>query len=218
MKSRRRSGWRRIEMAAVLITGFGPFPGAPVNPTRQIVRNLARTKRLAGHRLAAHVFATSYAAVDRDLPRLIAQHRPRALIMFGLAANTPHIRIETMAHNEITRAQADVTGKRPKDAAIRPARAMSRRGRASFAQLVSAARAAGFKAQISQDPGRYVCNYVYWRAIEAAQKPGGPTQVVFVHVPELRSGKNAGGLVGLHLLVRAAQRIVVSVINGLPAR
>jgi pyroglutamyl-peptidase len=164
------------------------------------------------------VFETSYAAIDRDLPRLIARHRPRALVMFGLAANTPHIRIETMAHNEITRAQADVTGKTPKDIAIRPARAMSRRGRASFTQLVNAARTGGFKAQLSQDPGRYVCNYVYWRAIEAAQKPGGPRQVVFVHDPELRSGKNAGGLVGLHLLTRAAQRIVVRVINGLPAR
>ena len=205
-------------MASVLVTGFGPFPGAPVNPTQQIVRNLARTKCLAGHTIAAHVFETSYAAVDRDLPRLIARHHPRALVMFSLAANTPHIRIETMAHNEITQQQADVTGVKPRNSAIRPSRTASRRGRAPFAQLVNAARVAGFKAQISQDPGRYVCNYVYWRATEAAQKAGGPKQVVFVHVPELRSGKNAGGLVGLHLLVRAAQRIVAGVINGLPAR
>ena len=75
-------------MPSVLITGFGPFPGAPVNPTEQIVRNFARMKRLRGHKLATHAFATSYAAVDRNLPRLIAKHRPRALIMFGLAANT----------------------------------------------------------------------------------------------------------------------------------
>lgn len=205
-------------MASVLVTGFGPFPGAPVNPTQQIVRNLGRTKRLAGHSIAAHVFETSYAAVDCDLPRLIAKHRPRALVMFGLAANTPYIRIETTAHNEVSRQHVDVTGRKPKAAAIRPARVAFRRGRASFTQLVNAARSAGFKAQISQDPGRYVCNYIYWRAIEMAQKPGGPRHVVFVHVPELRSGKNANGLVGLHLLARAAQRIVAGVINGLAAR
>lgn len=205
-------------MPTVLVTGFGPFPGAPVNPTQQIVKHLARTKRIAGHRIAAHVFTTSYAAVDRDLPRLIARHRPRALVMFGLAANTPYIRIETLAHNEITRKQVDVTGTKPKEAAIRASRAMAMRGRAPFVQLVNAARAAGVKAQTSQDAGRYVCNYLYWRAIEAAQKPGGPKRVVFVHVPELRSGKVPGGLVSLHLLTRAAQRIVAGVINGLPAR
>ena len=205
-------------MPSVLITGFGPFPGAPVNPTEQIVRNFARMKRLRGHKLATHVFATSYAAVDRNLPRLIAKHRPRALIMFGLAANTPHIRIETLAHNDVSRQHVDVTGKKPKGSAIRPSRAAALRGRAPFTQLVNAARAAGVKAQRSEDAGRYVCNYVYWRAIEAAQKPGGPKRVVFVHVPELRSGKVPGGLVGLHLLMRAAQRIAAAVINGLPGR
>src|SRR5262245_41103643 len=119
-------------MASVLVTGFGPFPGAPVNPTEKIVKNLARMKKLRGHRIATHVFPTSYTAVDRDLPRLIAKHRPRALIMFGLAANTPYIRVETMAHNEITQKQADATGKKPKDAAIRLARATTRHGRAPF--------------------------------------------------------------------------------------
>ena len=205
-------------MPTVLVTGFGPFPGAPVNPTQQIVKNLARMKTLRGYKIAAHVFPTSYDAVDRDLPRLIAKYRPRALIMFGLAANTPYIRIETTAHNEITRQHVDVTGKKPENAAIRTARAVSRHGRAPFMRLVNAVRVSGFKAQRSTDPGRYVCNYVYWRALEAAQKPGGPRTAVFVHVPELRIGNVPGGLVNLHLLVRAAQSIVIEVINGLPAR
>ena len=127
----------------VLVTGFGPFPGAPVNPTQQIVKNLARTRRIAGHKIAAHVYTTSYAAVDRDLPRLIAKHRPHAVVMFGLAAKTSHIRIETLAYNEITQKQVDVTGAKPKDAAIRASRNTALRGRASFIQLVNAARAAG---------------------------------------------------------------------------
>jgi len=205
-------------MATVLVTGFGPFPGAPVNPTEQIVRRFARTSRLHGHTTAAHIFQTSYTAVERDLPRLIAKHRPRAIILFGLAASTPHLRIETLAHNEITQQQVDVTGNMPVQNAIRPARTMTLRGRAPFMRLVNAARIAGVKAQRSQDAGRYVCNYAYWRAIEASRKPGGPNQVVFVHVPELRSGRTPGGLVGLHFLVRAAQAIVIAAINDLPPR
>ena len=205
-------------MATVLVTGFGPFPGAPINPTEQIVRRLARSSRLHGHAIAGHVFETSYTAVERDLPRLIAKHHPRAIVLFGLAASTPHLRIETLAHNEITRQQVDVTGNMPMQNAIRPACAMTLRGRAPFTRLVNAARVAGVKAQRSQDAGRYVCNYIYWRAIEASRKPGGPKRVVFDHVPELRSGKTPGSLVGLHLLVRAAQAIVIAAINDLPPR
>ena len=71
----------------ILVTGFGPFPGAPFNPTGPLVKRLARLRRpsLADVKIVGYVFPTSYAAVDRDLPRLIARHKPDALLMFGLA-------------------------------------------------------------------------------------------------------------------------------------
>ena len=83
----------------ILVTGFGPFPGAPFNPTGPMVERLARLRRpaLTDIKIVPYVFPTSYAAVDRELPRLIAKHRPRALLMFGLAARTKSLRIETRA-------------------------------------------------------------------------------------------------------------------------
>ncbi|NWG26882.1 MAG: pyroglutamyl-peptidase I, partial [Pseudorhodoplanes sp.] len=74
----------------ILVTGFGPFPGAPSNPTMALVRHLARLRRpaLSDVRLVGHIFPTSYAAVDRELPALIRQHCPDAVVMFGLAART----------------------------------------------------------------------------------------------------------------------------------
>ena len=47
-------------MPTILITGFGPFPGAPVNPTTALARHLARLRRpgLADVRLVGHVFTT----------------------------------------------------------------------------------------------------------------------------------------------------------------
>src|SRR5258705_8865214 len=95
----------------VLITGFGPFPGAPFNPTGALVELLARQSRLQpGTRRVAHVFATSYDTVDRELPALIARERPAALVMFGLAQRTRHVRIETLARNTLSRVHADVAG------------------------------------------------------------------------------------------------------------
>src|ERR1700692_4528018 len=90
-------------MTTILVTGFGPFPGAPYNPTAPLVARLARLRRpaLADVTIVPHVFSTSYTAVDRELPRLIARHKPDALLMFGLAARTRLLRIETRARNAL---------------------------------------------------------------------------------------------------------------------
>lgn len=74
-------------MSTILVTGFGPFPGAPFNPTGPLVKRLARLRRpaLADVTIVPHIFSTSYAAVDRDLPKLIAKHRPDILLKIGRA-------------------------------------------------------------------------------------------------------------------------------------
>jgi pyroglutamyl-peptidase len=78
----------------VLITGFGSFPGAPFNPTGSLVSRLTRLRRpaLDGVERASHIFRVTYGDVDRDLPRLLEEHRPDVLLMFGLAARTPYVR------------------------------------------------------------------------------------------------------------------------------
>jgi pyroglutamyl-peptidase len=53
-------------------------------------------------------------------------------------------------------------------------------GNAPFARL---AGAAGTRARLSRDAGRYLCNYVYWRALE--QVRGTRPLVQFVHIPPL---------------------------------
>jgi pyroglutamyl-peptidase len=172
-------------MTTILLTGFGDFPGAPINPTTALVARLARTARRRGVRCIAHVFATRYAAVDRELPALIATHRPDAIVMFGLAGRRRRVSIETCARNRMSTLFPDAGGAVPLRAAIAhgaPARA---RGRAPFAWLLAAARQTRVKTALSHDAGTYLCNYVYWRALEAAARPGGPRLAVFVHVPRV---------------------------------
>src|SRR3979409_1025285 len=88
----------------ILITGFGPFPAAPFNPTEPLVARLLRLRRpaLSDVELSAHIFPVTYRAVDRELPQLLTKHRPHALLMFGLANRTPHVRVEIRARNAIT--------------------------------------------------------------------------------------------------------------------
>jgi pyroglutamyl-peptidase len=189
----------------VLITGFGPFPGAPFNPTGPLVQALAR--RAAGARRIAHVFSTSYAAVDRELPALIARERPDIVIMFGLAQRTRHLRIETCARNRLSRLHADVSGKLPAASTIAAGGPAMLAMRAPARQLVTAARRAGVSAALSRDAGSYLCNYLCWRASEVARRPRGPRMVAFVHVPNVRPAA----------LIKAGEAIVAAAVTSLRA-
>jgi pyroglutamyl-peptidase len=198
----------------VLITGFGPFPGAPFNPTEQLVARLAKLRRpaLADIETIVHVFPTSYAAVDAQLPSLVTRHQPDAIVMFGLAGRTKGIRIETLARNRTAQVFPDIGRTVPKRGTIHDG-AGAQRGRAPFARLAAAARTTGLRAWLSRDAGRYICNYGYWRALEAAAQPGGPTVVVFVHVPGLRKRQHRGRQSNsptMSQLLRSAQAIVIA--------
>jgi pyroglutamyl-peptidase len=173
--------------ATILLTGFGPFPGAPRNPTGPLVRALVRRSQggFRTGRLVAHVFHTSYQAVDRELPALIARERPRAILMFGLARRIRTIRIETRARNALSATLRDASGRLPAARAIAPGKADALALRAPAVRFLSAVRAAGICGSLSRDAGRYLCNYLCWRASEAAARAGGPRLVAFVHVPEV---------------------------------
>ncbi len=173
-------------MTTLLVTGFGPFPGAPFNPTTPLVKRLARLRRLdqLDVRIVGHVFPTSYAAVERELPALIARHRPDALLMFGLATRAKRLRIETRARNALA-LLPDVKGATVHRSKIAPGGPAARSMPAPAMQLLNAARTARVPAMLSRDAGRYLCNYLCWRAAEAAAAKGGPRLAAFVHVPPI---------------------------------
>jgi pyroglutamyl-peptidase len=173
----------------VLLTGFGPFPGAPFNPTGALVQRLARLRRPGLHGLlrSAQVFSTSYATVDRDFPRVLSRVRPDVVLMFGLAARTPYLRIETRARNAVSRLWPDVERRLTGSSCIVRG-GPSALGFRNGTKLLAAAERTRLPVKLSRDAGRYLCNYLAWRALEAAGNPDGPRVVAFVHVPKLRHG------------------------------
>jgi pyroglutamyl-peptidase len=191
----------------VLLTGFGPFPGMPSNPTQLLVERLVRRRRALGRR-SGHVFPTRYDAVDRDLPRLLRRDRPDVLVMFGVAESTPHVRIETVARNVLNRMLPDAGGHLPRRDAIAEGAATAVPLRAAAPALVRAARAAGVDARPSDDAGTYLCNYLCWRATEAASRPGGPKLAAFVHVPDIRGSASGRPPLTLGQLLHAGDAII----------
>jgi pyroglutamyl-peptidase len=170
----------------ILLTGFSPFPTAPFNPTEPLVHALARRRHpaFANVRRVSHVFKVSYETVDRELPALLASEKPDAIVMFGLAGRTTYLRIETRARNGLTRALPDVDGRVPTTGSIVAGAAAALSLRSPAQRLLIAARSTGLPAALSRDAGRYLCNYLCWRAAEAAHS-GTPRLVSFIHVPQI---------------------------------
>jgi pyroglutamyl-peptidase len=200
-------------MISVLITGFGRFPGAAFNPSKPLALALAKRRRPAfeGVRRAVHIFETSYAAVDRDLRKLIAEHKPDIVLMFGLAARTPFVRIETRARNTMSMLFPDVTGFRPTERTIAAGKPDAR-GHAPFARLLGAARASRAPTRLARDAGRYLCNYVYWRALEASRSG---TLAQFIHIPPVSNARRRPGgkqRVTHAALVRAGEAILLALV------
>jgi pyroglutamyl-peptidase len=200
-------------MTTVLITGFGPFPGAPFNPTGPLVQRLGARRRpaLADVTRVTHVFRTSYAAVDAELPKLVARHRPDALLLFGLAARTPYLRIETWARNAVTAAVPDASGRIRKTAWISPGGPIGLPGRAPFRRLAQAVRHVGVPVRLSRNAGAYLCNYLYWSAIAQSSRAQ-PSRVVFVHVPLVPRPGTGSGRLTLDDLVRAGEAILLALL------
>jgi pyroglutamyl-peptidase len=200
----------------VLITGFGPFPGAPFNPTMALVERITRLRRPAFDdvELSSHIFHVTYATVDREFPALLAKHRPDALLMFGLAARTSHLRIETRARNAITTTWPDADGTRIRKGSIDPDAGAVMLG-PHTAKLLRAALATGIDARASRDAGSYLCNYLSWRAAEATQGERGPHLAAFIHVPLLARDGTArvpGGIT-LEALVDAGEAMLGEMIR-----
>ena len=170
-------------MTTILVTGFGPFPGAPYNPTQALVGKLARLRRpaLAGTTIVPHVFPTSYAAVDRELPKLIARYKPDALLMFGLAARTRFLRIETRARNALA-LLPDVSRARPRGRTIATGEPGVLGMPSPARRLLGAVRSARLPAVLSADAGS---NFHFFTASSAAETSRGwpPITLVLFTLP-----------------------------------
>jgi pyroglutamyl-peptidase len=200
----------------ILVTGFGPFPGAPFNPTGLLAQRATRARRpaLADVKIITHIFPTSYAAVDRELPSLIAKHKPDALLMFGLAPRASALRVETRARNTLA-LLPDAGGASLGRWTIAIGKPASIKLRTPDRALLAALRGLRPRATLSRDAGRYLCNYLCWRASETASISTRPRFTTFIHVPPVRRGprrKRDKALASLNDLTVAGTRALVALV------
>ncbi len=178
-RKRRPDGAGGRAGVCVLVTGFGPFPGVPDNPSAAIVERLGE---VAGAQLVRHRLATEWAALD-GLAALFTRVRPRIAVHVGVAARARRVRIEAVAVAACD-PSVDAAGRLPPSAGESATPPRRRRVRTAAAPLAAAARRTGAPAGVSGDAGRYLCNALLYRSLALAEGATRPHLAVFVHVPQ----------------------------------
>ena len=169
------------ERPVVLVTGFGPFPGAPTNPTLDMLRRL-EGDGVAGADLVVAQLPVTFAGVRPALRQAAAACRPDAVLLLGLARSRTTLDVETLARNRVGATTTDTEGAMPAgalDADAPDIRLATWPAAASLAAL----RSAGHPARLSSDAGDYVCNAALFHALGDRLA----SCVGFLHVPPTRS-------------------------------
>jgi pyroglutamyl-peptidase len=172
----------------LLVTGFGPFPGARVNPAGPIAQAVASRASRRGLDARALVLHTSYGVGLPALAQALRTLQPRAVLMIGLTSRDRQVRVERLARPGATALLCDASGRRL--ARVGGAAASLRATGDANAALARLKRH-GLSARMSMSAGRYLCNAAYaealaWaKALAVAHGGLSPAPVLFIHIPRL---------------------------------
>ncbi len=167
----------------LLVTGFGPFPGAPANPTEALVRELAHVppETFGAAGFHAVVLPTEYRRSWSILRRLYGRLAPDVVVHFGLSARADALMIERTARRRCASDRPDAVGFAPRRGQARRTGPETLASTLPAERIIAALLEAGLPAAASDDAGDYVCNATLYRSL--AEAAASPRRIGFVHVP-----------------------------------
>jgi pyroglutamyl-peptidase len=194
-----------MERPRVLLTGFGPFPGVPVNPSGGLAETLAERWRSpeADGGIHARILPTEWEAAAL-IQRLCETLQPHVMIHFGVSEQAKNFRIEWSAHNRAA-PRPDARGALPVSPVISAAGPDRLDTALPAAALARHLKTSGVAAVTSHSAGHYLCNFLYYHALDWAGRQPAPCHVLFVHIPPL-SGRD--GAFGEERLLHGAEEIL----------
>lgn len=162
----------------LLVTGFGPFADISENPSQRVVEVLTQ-RGLPGHHLRTEVLPVSYRAGAEGIQRLLLDERPDVALLLGVSVLADSVRLERRAFRsggQIPDADGAIAGEWRGAPDILPTLV-------NVDRSVRFLTSQGYQVRVSADPGRYVCNHVYYAGLICCLQNALPTQTLFAHVP-----------------------------------
>ncbi len=173
----------------LLITGFEPFGGDPLNPSAMLAEALEGSV-IEAHRVHARVLPCVFTDALLALNQAIDETRPALVLCTGLAAGRSELSFERVAINLIDARIADNAGAAPVDERVLRSTRDAWFTSLPVKAMAQACEDAGVSAALSLSAGTFVCNAVFFalmQRIERERRLGRKLRGGFMHVPMLGS-------------------------------
>jgi len=168
--------------ATVLLTGFEPFNKETVNPAWEAVRAL---EGWTGDGFAVQVrqLPCVFGEAIRVMQESIAQLNPAVVIAVGQAGGRVDMSVERVAINVDDAPIPDNAQRQLIDEPIVDGGPAAYFATLPIKAIVSALRAAGVPASVSQTAGTFVCNHLFYGLMHHTVNM--PVKAGFIHIPYL---------------------------------
>ena len=165
----------------LLLFGFEPFDGWPLNPSWEAIVPL-HGKRIAGHRVVARQLPVAFGESLKSMRAAIGEVSPALVVCVGLASGRDLISLERVAINVDDARIPDNLGRQPVDQAVIAAGPPAYFTTLPIKSMLAGLQTAGFPVEISQTAGTYVCNHVFYGLMHALRRRR-RVRAGFIHVP-----------------------------------
>lgn len=163
----------------ILVTAFGPFDGRSENASSLALREL----KMAFPEIHTRILPVDSVIAPARLKQALLVIRPDALILLGEAAGSKSIRLETTAWNELDFKIPDIAGRQPEGISICPSSPTILRATLPMKKLQSRLETNGHEVILSNNAGRYLCNQVFYVALDWLRVRAIPCPAGFIHLP-----------------------------------
>jgi len=167
----------------ILVTGFDPFGGEPVNPALEAIRRLPAT--LGAHTIERRPLPTLFHRSLEVLGDAVRTIRPDILLCIGQAGGRSALSIERVAINVDDARIADNGGAAPIDQPIVPGGPAAYFTNLPLKAMVQGLSEAGIPAKLSNTAGTFVCNHVFYGAMHLVATEFPALRAGFIHIPFL---------------------------------
>ena len=169
----------------LLLTGFDPFGGQPINPALEAVK-LVADKVGNVEVVKLEVPTVFYKSID-TVAAAIEKEKPDAVVCVGQAGGRYDITPERVAINVNDARIPDNEGQQPLDGPIFADGETAYFTTLPIKAMVAAIREAGIPASVSNTAGTYVCNHLMYGVLYTLAKKYPGVRGGFIHVPFIPS-------------------------------
>jgi pyroglutamyl-peptidase len=199
----------------VLLTGFEPFDGEPVNPAIEAVKKL-HGQVVAGCRVESRQIVTVFGKAIDNLKIAIEETSPDLVICVGQAGGRSAVTVERVAVNVNDARIPDNEGNQPIDDPIVADGPVAYWSTLPIKAIVKELTENGVPASVSHTAGTFVCNHIFYGLMHHLANSNPGVRGGFIHIPFLpeQIARNPGQpsmaletiVKGLELAVKATVR------------